>query len=189
MAATIPTVAPERIYSGDTLQFKLAVADYLPGDGWTLSYSFRKQGGDGSLVDFSTSQSGSYHYANVSADTTIQWLPGIYEGIGRVTGADGTFTVWRGTLEILPNLSQSADTHDPRSRAKKILDYIDSCWERVSKKGEYTSTSIEGVSLSFRSVAELQAARNYWLTIYNAEQSKISGKNNRLIVSQFINAT
>ena len=174
MALQIPTVEPTQIYVGDTVQWTRTLVDFSAADGWVLHYSFRRQGGEGSQIDIASTASGALHLLSIDAATTAQWLFGNYRGEAYVELSGEVHTVWRGDLEILADLASKDSTFDTRTKAERILDFIDRSFERVAQK-QVVQSNIEGVNLQFRSIDDLIKARNYWQQIVNAERMASSG--------------
>src|SRR6185503_17206664 len=141
----------------------------------------------GGQIQFSASASGADHLVEVAAAATALWEVGVYTFISYVTKAGQRFTVGNFQIEILPDLAAAQLSYDPRSKAKKILDFIDASAEALAK-GHTVQSSIEGVNLEFRNLKEMMEYREYWLAIYNAEQSKVSGVDTRMIRARFQNA-
>ena len=76
MAYDIPTDIPTLFTAGDTLKFTKELADYLPADGWTLTYSLVKSSAQ---IQFSASDNGDgTHLVNVATTTTDDWTAGDY---------------------------------------------------------------------------------------------------------------
>ena len=183
MAATTLTALPTALMAGDTLLMSVILADYPADEGWTLTYSFRADGG--SKVEFASTPDGAKHAFTVGAGETAAWLPAVYSGAGFVEDTGGQrFTVWQGEMEIKFNVSIQPDNFDTRSTAKKILDYIDAAAIRVAKK-DVASTTIEGISLTFKSMDDIAKARAYWGAIYGSEQLAKSGGGTRNIFCRF----
>ena len=172
MSAEIPDKEVLKFYAGDTVKWTRDFADY-PASTWTLSYSFRRNGGDGVAVDIESTADGDTHSITIPIATTETFIPGIYRGIGYVLndGETERWTVWQGDIEVLANIADAADGFDGRTKAEKILDFIDRSFERVAAK-QVVQSNIEGVSLQFRTYDDLIKARNYWATIVAQEKMR-----------------
>lgn len=161
---------PREIVAGDTLQFKLAVDDYLPDDGWTLKYALLNS--DGKIDIVASASDGDYHVFDVAAATTVGYDPGEYSVRGYVTNEGGErHTIWRdGAVLILPD-PITAEAQDERSTAKKIIDQIDAIMEARTAlsrdKGEFT---VDGQKVKYRSFDELLRARRFYVGIYEDEE-------------------
>ncbi len=179
MAAPVPEREPLEITAGDTATWSRSLSDYPASAGWVLSYAFLPEGG-GQQLQFSGSASGDSHLIAVSAADTNGWADGEYVGQGYVTLGAVRAQVWTGHLTVRPNFANGNQT-DPRSKAKKILDFIDASFSKLAQK-QVSEAVIEGVQLRFRTMKELQDARNYWATIVAREQ----GASRRVILSRFV---
>lgn len=187
MAAEIPTTEPATIRAGDSVTWTRGYTDYTAADGWTLHYSFRKKGAGGTAIDFDCTTSGALFLASIAAASSADWIPGIYSWVAYVTKADDRYTVGSGDTLVLLNLQGGdASSTDPRTKAERILDFIDRSWERVAQK-QVVSSSVEGVNLQFRSIDDLIKARNYWQQIVNAERAAANGSTKgNLILARFV---
>jgi len=185
MAAAIPNFEPDTITAGDTAKWTRSLVDYPPGDGWTLSYAMVLLTG-GLAITFSGTQSGSDHLINVAPDVTQAWAPGEYKLRGYVSKAGDRFPIASLKIQVLPNFSSGTDIADTRSRARRILDFIEGSFEKIAGKQTVAAT-VEGVQFTFRSMDELVKARNYWATIVRGEENKASGKQRSAIYARFTN--
>ncbi len=187
MAAEIPTTELQEIIAGTTAKWTRSLGDFPASDGWTLSYAFLRDP-DGVLITFSSTASGSDHLVNVDAGTTAGWGAGDYNGQAFVSKAGEKYRVWQGTLTVLPNFA-SNENLDTRSKAKRILDFIDASFEKLVKK-QPVSATIEGVQFHFRSLDELIRARNYWAgTVSQEEQAQTTGGVQGVILARFTRPT
>jgi hypothetical protein len=119
MAAPILTVEPQWIYAGDTLLLTKSLADYPANDGWTLSYFFVSDDGSGKSFTIPSTSNGTAF--SISFNTTSVEV-GKYQGRAKVVKSGQTFTVWAGTIEVLPSLESAGDN---RTQARKTLDAIE----------------------------------------------------------------
>lgn len=175
MADTTLTAVPVSFYQGDTLALLVSLSDYPANEGWALSYSFR---GGGSSIDLTSVASGSSHLVSVAATVTTDWLPGNYSGIGKVTDGTTVITVWRGTLQILADLSEEAENYDPRSHAQKCLDAINAVMEGKATK-DVLQTTIAGQSVGRMTWTELMSAKAYYQDLVDKERTAIDAANGR----------
>lgn len=184
MAAPIPTQEPAQIVAGDSAQWTISEPNYSPGDGWTLTYSLVPETGFGGVpITITGSSSGNLHSVTVLNTDSVAWQPGIYAVQGYVSKAGQRVTVRRGTITILPNFA-SGTAIDTRSTAKRILDFIDSSFAKLTAKQTVRAT-IEGVDLQFRNLEELMKARNYWASIVAQEDAALSGKGRNAVLAVF----
>jgi len=154
------------MYAGDTLTLLIAVDNFPAGDGWTLTYGFRKE--NGSLISFASTASGSEYLLAVSATDTAQWLAGKYVGTPSVSLGVVKETVWRGTMEVLPDLAQQTSNFDTRSSSKKCLDAIIAVMDGKATR-DVMQTTIAGQSIGRMSWDELLSARAYFQDLVDGE--------------------
>lgn len=159
MAAEIPTTEPAEIVAGDTLRFKISLADYLASDGWTLSYSLRNAANH---YDFSGTADGADHLVEVVASDTATWAPGDYQYAGYVASGAQRHTVRRGTLKIVGDFSNLVP-HEFRSRAAKAVDDLkDALATFKATGGRVRRYSIAGRDVEFESLGEMLKLLSFW---------------------------
>ncbi len=164
MADTTLTSVPASVYAGDTLNWLISFSDFPASDGWVLSYGFRSN--NGSAINFSSSSSGDDFALDVTAADTATWVPGSYKGVARVVNGSVSHTIWKGSIEVLPN---PLDTdYDPRSHARKCLDAINAVLEGKASK-DVLSTTIAGQSIQRLTWTELLQAKSFYQGLVDGE--------------------
>lgn len=132
MAAAIPAVEPTEFTAGDTVTWTKDLADYLPTDGWSLSYAFRYQHGSGTTLDLTGASSNTNWTLTLSAAQSALMKPGPWVWAGFVTKATERFQVaGPGTITVKPNLAALTFDSDLRSSAKRAYDNALEAWEAV----------------------------------------------------------
>ena len=121
------TTEPGEIVAGDTLIWKRTDlgTDYANGT-HALSYKARLEGTGATVITITASASGDDYLVSVAAGTTASYATGVYRWQAYITRTSDSarVTIDSGTFEVLPN--RSANTADPRSHAKTMLDKIES---------------------------------------------------------------
>src|SRR5262249_32207979 len=118
---------------------------------------------------------------SIDSATTQQWLAGEYAVQGYVAKSGERYRIWEGTIVVEPDFVTAGES-DKRSKARRILDFLDGSFERLAQKQAVQAT-IEGVQFQFRTLKELQDARNYWAQIVRNEDPKAGNK--RVILAKF----
>jgi hypothetical protein len=184
MAAAIPSTEPTSITAGDSAAWTRSLADYSASDGWTLSYAFIKVKVPAAPLLITATASGSDFLVSLTPADTQFWPDGEYNGQGYVTKAGERHTVWTGSLEVMPDYV-TAGAVETRSVARRILDFIEASFEKIVQK-QVVEATIEGVQLRFRTLKELQEARDYWLDKVLAEDAVATGGGpRRCILTRF----
>ncbi|MHB8947549.1 MAG: hypothetical protein ACYC4S_00610 [Rhodoferax sp.] len=125
MAAPTPTLEPAALIAGDTAKWLKSLPDYLPADGWVLTYTLLNAT---SKISITATASGPDHLVNVAAATTAAWAAGQYSWRAQVVNAaTESFTLATGTLTV--QAAFSAATLDDRSHARKTLANIEAYLE------------------------------------------------------------
>ena len=146
--ATAPSIEPTTFRAGDFLTWSKSLSDYPANAGWVLAYTLINAS---TKITITAGASGADHLVSVAAATTAGYAAGNYSVMGRVTKATEIYTIFDGTIEILPNLAALA-TYDGRSHAKKMLEAIEAAYE-----GRASKTQLE-MEINGRRVRELTPA-------------------------------
>lgn len=173
MSYTIPTTEPTRIVAGDTVQWTKSLPDYLPTDGWTLTYAFTLSGDQ--HTETAADNGDGTHLVTLSGTDTTALTAGIYSWQAYVTSGTERHTVGQGRMEVLPNLAASGYSttgYDNRSHVKKVLDAIEAVIEGRASSDQISMSVSSGQvsrSLSRMSFAELIEVRNTYRFLYARE--------------------
>jgi len=168
MPHKIPTVEPSRITKGDRVTWKKHLPDYLPVDGWIVSYYFVNAAGV--QVEVAGTDNGDgYHLIDIDVTTSDTFTPGLVFWQAVVKDADDEeYTVARGRFEVIDSFEDKTAAFDARSSVKKILDAIVAVIEgRATEKD--LAYSIAGRSITKMTLAELTDARARYQALYDAE--------------------
>jgi hypothetical protein len=164
LAASIPTDIPSSLTAGDTWQWTRTYADYLAGDGWTLTYYLR----GASMLDIEAEADGDGFEITADADDTTAIAAGVYQYIARVEGTTGTFTVGSGSVVILPNVA-TAVAGDHQSFAEQMVSALETALlanvataAAGGSGGLVLSYTIANRSVTFRDEAELRAQLSHY---------------------------
>lgn len=103
MGLQIPTTEPTELVAGDTWRWRKSLADFLPSDGWELSYYLR--GEQDLLVAWGTHVSADGEVFAVTVPAASTELPaGPYSLTARVTDGTLKHTVFADRhFQVLPN--------------------------------------------------------------------------------------
>ncbi len=161
---------PDRHYAGDTLEFRVSVPDYPPGDGWQLRYRFipRFTSPPQSPIDLIATNDGDEYVLSAAPSVTVGWVPGMY-GWTRYVIKSGARQVLddldsRGQLEILADPVTVGQGHDNRTQAQRALDVARQALAdfTANNDGRVKRYSIAGREMEFHSSAEVVRVVRYW---------------------------
>lgn len=145
--------------AGDTLSWRKLLPDY-PASVWTLIYTLINATGK---ITVTATADGDEHVVSVLAATTAGWAPGEYTLVEAVSDGTNRHTLSSATITIRPDLAAQASGYDARSTARKALDDLRVALAKwIATQGHITTYTIDGVSQTFASAADLQA-RITWL--------------------------
>ena len=172
-----PTNVPDTLYVGDNFLWKRDLTDY-PVASYSLSYSFRLLTsaateialGDSVITESDT----SVYTINVPSSTTTDYTKGDYTYQEYITKTSGSERLVLNTGLVSLKSNFDADTGDPRSSARIILQALEATMENRATIDQM-SMSIAGRSLSRMSPAEL----NDWKSRYKALVSNEDKKSRR----------
>jgi len=188
MTATIAKKEPTNFISGDTVKWTKNLINYLPNDGWVLTYALVSDGNQ-QTITASDNGDGS-HLVNVSAANTSNYKIGIYYWQSYVTKAGERYSVGDGRLEVKPNFVNDLKGRDSRSHVRKVLDSLEATLLGKATKDQMAYT-INGYSLNRMEPAELIKWKNHYELLYknevSAENSDNGGNSARLIKVRFNN--
>lgn len=122
MAATVAIKEPLEFRAGDSVLWVKSLSDY-PATGYSLTYYIVGPTKPEPIV---ATQNGSDFSITLSTAYTTALQAGDYWIEGKVTGADGTFTIYAAAIRVLPNFSTIEAGHDGRTHARKMLDALES---------------------------------------------------------------
>jgi len=167
LAASIPTVEPAEFTVGDTVQWTIDLSDYLPADGWVLSYAFVT---DGDQEDETTSEDNGdgTHLVTITAAESVSWTAATYKWQAYVTKSTERYQVREGTITARVNFASQTSGYDARSHIKTTLDALEAIIAGKASDDQM-SVSIAGRSVSKYSPAELITWRDHYKKEYARE--------------------
>lgn len=168
-----PEVEPAQLVVGDTWRWDRILPDY-PADDWTLTYRLIPQ--SGTVISFAATDDGGDHAVEVSAATTAAYTAGDYRMVGSVSDGTQRYEVFRGNVEVLPNVTAA---HDYRTYWETVRDSVQDALSDAATRTE-VSYSINGRSRTARSHAELTALLAYAESQIANENS--SGRNRKILM-------
>ena len=160
-AENYPGAVPQTLVVGDIWNWKREdiVSDYPPAS-YTLTYSFRLLSSAATEIALSGSviaESATAYTISVPDSTTVGYTKGEYTWQEYISNGTDRIVLNTGTVNLEPNLD--ADTTDPRSFWKKVLDAINATIENRASIDQ-SSMSIAGRSLSRMTPEELFTMRD-----------------------------
>ncbi len=192
--ANLPWVEPAFIVAGDTAEWQINLALYLPPT-WLLSYSLRGQEQNQyiNFLEVSPPVVGTQHLIQILPAVTIKWAPGLYKFQSYVTNATTTdrVTIAWGNIEIIGDLEIS-DPTDPRSFDRTTRDIL-----RLALAGRLPAGmehySIGGRAISKIPLTQLNTLLREYQDYVNQEENQENirkGKGDRnLIKTAFTNVS
>lgn len=155
--ATLPESVPASVRAGDTVSWRISLADYPATDGWALSYRLINST---AKIDIAAAASGADHLVTVAASGTDGWSAGTYTWVAAVTKAAERYTVGTGSIEILPDLAAvAAAGYDTRSTAVRLLAALEAVLENRATRADL-EYEIAGRRIKFMPLPDLLAARD-----------------------------
>lgn len=163
--ATIPTVEPTTIVAGDSAKWTKDVPQYLPADGWVVSYALVRDGAR--LTVTATDNGDGTHLVNISAATTAGWESGSYHWQAYATSGSERYTIASGLLKVEANFAAGAV--DARSHVEKTLAALEATLEGRASSDQL-AYSIGGRSISKMTPEQLLTWRDKYRAELAAEQ-------------------
>lgn len=166
MTATIPLNEPASFTAGDTVKWRISVPDYLPADGWAMTYAF-VQSAHQRTATGSNNGDGT-HLITISAANSALFNTGIYFYQAYVTLSGERFKVREGRLEVKPNFAASSSGVDARSHVKTVLDALEATLANKASRDQLSYT-INGTSIEKLAPSEIIKWHNHYSTMYRQE--------------------
>ncbi len=173
MAATIPTYEPESFVQGETVDWTKYLADYVPDDGWELTYALVLAGSTTSQKTITASNEGDgKHTVEITDTESAAYTAGVWHWQAKVSDGTTVKHIGTGRLTVEPSFADAASGLDDRSHAKKMVDTYRTLVEAKAAKDVVGYTTPDGVSLSKASHAELREELAYWERMYAQEKAQ-----------------
>lgn len=165
-----------KLIAGDSLNFSTASPDYLPADGWSMTYRFVPRSvGTAFTITSSTADpddATAFQFTLAGAATSA-WVADVYDWVCLVTLGADRYSLDSGEVTVSPN-PLTATSMDLRSFAAKALAAIEAYLENPNNLAAANYT-IAGRSLSRYPRAELIAERSKWQAEVAREEAAARG--------------
>lgn len=166
MAATIPLNEPSSFTAGDTVKWRINAPDYLPADGWVLSYALVQSGNQKTITG--TNNGDGTHLATITAANSATYSTGIYFYQAYVTLSGERFKIREGRIEVKPNFATATTGVDARSHVKTVLDALEATLANKASRDQLSYT-INGTTIAKLTPAEIIKWHNHYSTMYRQE--------------------
>ncbi|MBU1701454.1 MAG: hypothetical protein KJ970_13230 [Candidatus Eisenbacteria bacterium] len=165
MPADIKTVEPDEFTIGDTVQFKILLSDYLPSDGWTLTYYFVKDGDQQSIAG--SDNGDGYHLITLDVTASGAFTAGLYRWKACASKRSERYTLRTGRIEAKPDYALATEGLDDLEHVKKVLDALEATILGKASVDQL-GYSIEGRSLDRIPPEDLLRWRDLYRAEYNS---------------------
>ena len=143
---------PESFVTGDTSTWTKELPEYLPSDGWVLSYAFVLNGVQ--VVITTTDNGDGSHLANINKVDSAKFVAGQWNWQAHVDNGTDHQMVDSGRVDVLPSFIDATTGYDGRSHAQKTLDAIEAVIEERATKDQQSYT-IQGTSIARMPITDL----------------------------------
>ena len=166
MTVTIPTKEPVVFTAGNTVKWTKSLSDYLPADGWVLTYALVIAG---QLIELTATDNGDgSHLISIDAATSDGYTAGIYHWQAYVTKATERYPVGSARLEIKPNFATQTTGYDNTSHVKNVLDALEATILGKASKDQMSYT-INGTTVARMTPEEIIKWQNHYKILYKQE--------------------
>lgn len=183
MAVTSVSSVPVQFSAGNTVNLTLAFADFSAAT-WTLALVFSRVGY--SPVTFAGSASGTSFTVTLTSTITAAMPAGTWNWTAYVTSGGERTTADSGTVQILPDLSQTRT----RSTSRIQLDAINAAITSIVS-GKFSTVSFNGQTFTRQNLDMLMRQRtDLAADVYKEEQAEkvaLGATTNTRIPIQFVN--
>lgn len=154
---TIPAKEPTTIIRGDTVKWTRALAEFLPADGWALTYYFTSA--SARVVVTTTNNGDGSFLAVISSAVSATLTVGQWYWQAAVAKAGEQYTVDSGAVDVAAGMAIATGGIDTRTWARRTLDAVEATLEGRATS-DHTSMSINGRSISRMTPLELMDWRD-----------------------------
>lgn len=166
MTATIPTKEPVVFTAGNTVKWTKSLSDYLPADGWVLTYALVMAG---KLIELTATDNGDgSHLISITAANSVGYTAGIYHWQAYVTKGTERYPVGSARLEIKPNFATQTTGYDNTSHVKNVLDALEATILGKASKDQMSYT-INGTTVARMTPEEIIKWQNHYKILYKQE--------------------
>lgn len=148
-----------QLVQGETLNYRVTVADYPAGDGWVLTLYLNPRSGTTNQQVTGTSD-GDDHLLQAASSATALWAAGFYAWEVWAAKAGEAYRIEAGQLEVLASIVGAAAGTDTRSQAQRALDDARAAfaaWTPTTR-----SYAIGGRQMEFAAAGDILAVISYW---------------------------
>lgn len=160
VSAAVNDREPIYLAAGDTLSFQRFFPDYLPQNGWSLTYEIR---GGGQAIEFSSSADETGHVVTVAESVTAEWTPGnvTLAGYAVNAGASERHQIYLAPLTIGTDLQTAAADDDTQTLAQKMIATLG---DVILKKagGDLLESQFGETRFKFMTMVEMRTELAYW---------------------------
>ncbi len=174
MTATIPTTEPSSFVAGDTVKWTKSVSDYLPADGWVLTYALVLAADQQTIT--ATDNGDGTHLATITAANSANYTAGIYYWQAYATSGTERHQVGEGRVEVKENFAAQTSGYDAKSHVRTVLDALEATIEGKASKDQLSYT-VAGRSLANMLPGDLIKWKNHYEILYRQELQKESLNN------------
>lgn len=169
-----PKTEPSEIVAGDLLQWRRTDLDDYDNSLYTLKYSARLSGTGATEIEITATADGASDFlVSEASATTAAYTKGIYYWQAYITRDSDSERILIDTGQWTVVANRDADTDDPRSHAKIMLDKIESILEGRADS-DVNNYAIGSRSITKMSVDELQKWRSHYRAEYQSELDTIA---------------
>lgn len=147
---------PTRLRAGVSWSWdRYPSADFLPSDGWALSYTLRR-GNDGPIT-VTGSGSADHFEMRVTGAASAAYPPGRYLVLGKVSKSGAVYVFYEGVLIVEPDLATAKPSH-----AERMVAALEARLEALAGSGEVTAFTEGAYSETRGPFADLTAQLGIW---------------------------
>ena len=181
MTTTIPTSEPASIIAGNTVKWTKSLPDYLPADGWVLTYALVISGNQKIIT--ATDNGDGTHLATIAAADSANYTADIYHWQAYVTKGTDRYPAGTGRVEVKPKFATQTSGHDARSHVKKVLEALEATILGKASEDQLSLT-VNGRTLQQMLPGDLIKWKNHYEILYKQELQKEASTNGNGIASK-----
>lgn len=173
---------PFEFFAGDTFAFQKNLPDFLPANGWSLTYEIRGGIAGGQAVIITSTPippSNTAFQIQVDPPTTQAWLPGVYVLVGFAVNTTGErHQIYYAQLTVKPNLGSNADDVNIKTTAQLMIEAYDT--QMLALASNYiVDSTVEQTRIVREKRAAIRTERAYWVEVRANEVALENVRNGR----------
>lgn len=147
---TVLDAIPKTITAGESVSWRVSLADYPASSSWVLTYTLVKSDNQ---IQIAAAASGADHLVEIPYTTTQAYDPGEYDYQAHVSNGTERYRVGSGKIEILADFAVQVDGYDNRDWLDTSIEALQASIQSRASKTQLSQT-VGGVQIQHMSLTD-----------------------------------